>query len=320
MAVTLERIREARERISPYVAKTPMLRLKNLDAYLGCEVYVKAECMQNAGSFKLRGAMNKALSLSREELDCGIVAASSGNHGRAISFAGQMLGAKVTVVMPNTAPAIKVKNVKALGAEVVQCENSERFVVADKVCAERGATLVPPFNDEDVMCGQGTVGLEILEQLPEVNKVISPVSGGGLLGGLATAIRESTDKVEVYGAESAVLPRWSVSLAAGTPTKVEQQGKNLADALMAQIPGELCWPYVAKNAAGVAAVDNEYLLKAWKLLLMEGKVLCEPSSAIGLAAVLQGLVPVKPTDKVCFLVSGGNVAFEQLKVFEEVEI
>ena len=259
-------------------------------------------------------------SLSAEELKGGIVAASSGNHGRAISFAGQMLGAKVTVVMPNTAPAIKAKNVKALGAEVMLCENAERFIVAERVCTEKGATLVPPFNDEDVMCGQGTVGLEIIEQLPEVDKVVSPVSGGCLLGGLATAIRESTDTVEVYDAEPASLPRWSVSLASGKPTKVEQKRKVLTDALMALIPGEICWPYVSKNIAGVVPVEDEYLLRAWKLLLMAGKVLCEPSSAIGIGAVLQGLIPVKPTDKVCFLVSGGSVAFEQLKMLEGIEI
>lgn len=317
MALTLEKICEARERIAHYVTKTPLLRLRGMDAFLNCKVYAKAECMQLTGSFKFRGAMNKALSLTPEQLGRGIVAASSGNHGRAISYAAKLLGAKAVIVMPFTAPQIKVSAIKALDAEVVQCETSERFKVAKEICVKRGATMVHPFNDEDIMAGQGTAGLEIAEQLPELDKLIIPVSGGGLFSGVSTAVKALAPKVKIYGAEPAALPRYSVSLKAGAPTKVDLK-KSVADALVTQIPGDKCFPCVAKNADGFAAVEDEFLLKGMKILLMEGKLLCEPSSAIGIGAVLQGLVRVEPEDSVCFLISGGNLAFEQLRILDNV--
>ena len=319
MSLTIERIRQAQARIAPYTARTPLLRLQNLDESLGCEVYAKAECMQITGAFKLRGAMNKALTLTPEELGRGIVAASSGNHGKGIAYAAKLLGAKATIVMPYTAAPVKVDAIRALGAEIVQCDVSERFEVAERLCRERGATMVPPFNDEDVMAGQGTAGLEIMEQCPELNAVVVPVSGGGLISGVSTAVKAVSPETRVYGAEPAALPRYSESLKAGKPVKVEPK-KSIADALVAQTPGSLCFPCVAAHTDGFAAVDDAFLLKGMKLLLTEGKLLCEPSSAIGLGAVLQGLIPVKKTDKVCFLISGGSVALEQLKILEGVTI
>ena len=319
MSLTLETIFEAKNRISPYITKTPLIRLEKLDEILGCQVYLKAECMQITGAFKLRGAVNKIKKLSPEQLSCGIVAASSGNHGKAVAYTAKKLGIPATIVMPKTAPEIKVKAIKELGAEVIQCETSERFAVAEKICQEKHATMVPPFNDEDIMAGQGTAGIEIMEQCPEIDKVIVPVSGGGLISGVATAIKGINKAVNVYGAEPAALPRYTTSLQAGKPVKVEQK-KSIADALVAQIPGNICFPYVAANTDGFFDVEDVYLLKAWKLLLTEGKVLCEPSSAIGMGAVLQGLAEVKKEEKVCFLISGGSVGLEQLKVLEEVSI
>ena len=293
--------------------------MEKLDEFLGCQVYLKAECMQITGAFKLRGAVNKIKTLTPEQLSCGIVAASSGNHGKAVAYTAKKLGAKATIVMPYTAPAIKVNAIKELGAEVVQCDTSERFEVAERICKERNATMVPPFNDEDIMAGQGTSGIEIMEQCPDIDKVIVPVSGGGLIGGVSTAIKGMNSSVKVYGAEPAALPRYSASLKVGKPVKVEQK-KSIADALVAQIPGDKCYPYIAKNTDGFFDVEDEYLLKAWKLLLTEGKILCEPSSAIGIGAVLQGLAKVEKDEKVCFLISGGSVGLEQLKVLEEVTL
>ena len=319
MVLTLEKIRAAGERISGYAVKTPLLRLSAMDSFLGCRVYVKAECMQVTGSFKFRGAVNKALSLTPEQLGRGIVAVSSGNHARGISYAAKLLGAKVTVVMPLTATAIKVSNTKALGAEVIQCENQERFKVAERICAERGAVMVHPFNDEDIMAGQGTAGLEIAEQCPELDRLIIPISGGGLFSGVSTAVKALAPKVKVYAAEPSALPRYTVSVKAGTPTAVPPK-KTVADALVSLIPGDKCFPCVAANADGIAAVDDEFILKGMKLLLAEGKVLCEPSSAIGIGAVLQGLIKVNPEDNVCFLISGGNVALDQLSILDDVVI
>ena len=319
MALTILEIEAARIRIAPYIIQTPLLRMKNLDQYLGCEVYAKAECMQTTGSFKLRGAMNKILSLSEEELQRGIVAASSGNHGKAIAYACKKLGVKATIVLPNSVAKVKEDTIRKWGAEIIKCDVSERFEAAEKLCKERNATLVPPFNDETVMAGQGTAGLEIMEQCPELNMVIVPTSGGGLIGGVSTAIKAVSPETVVFGAEPAVLPRYSASLKAGEPILVEKN-RTIADALVTQIPGSICFPYVAANTDGFADVDEEYILKGMKLLLTEGKLLCEPSSGISIGAVLQGLIPVKPADKVCFFISGGSVSLEQLHQLEGIEI
>lgn len=179
MELTLETIRAAHARIAPYIVQTPLLRLPALDDALGCEVYAKAECMQRTGAFKLRGAMNKILALTEDERARGFVAASSGNHGRAVAYAAQRFGTHACIVMPETAPAVKQAAIRALDAELVLCDAAERFDVAARICAERGATMVPPFNDPLVMAGQGTVGLEILAQCPETDAVVVPVSGGG---------------------------------------------------------------------------------------------------------------------------------------------
>ena len=311
--------RQARIRIEPYIVHTPLLRLKNLDQYLGCEVYAKAECMQTTGSFKLRGAMNKILSLSEKELQRGIVAASSGNHGKAIAYACKKLGIKATIVLPDSVARIKEDTISKWGAEIVKCDVSQRFEVAKKLCQERNATLVPPFNDETVMAGQGTAGLEIMEQCPELDMVIVPTSGGGLIGGVSTAIKSVSPGTVVFGAEPAVLPRYSASLRAGKPVLVEKN-RTIADALVTQIPGDVCFPYVAAHTDGFADVDEEYILRGMKLLLTEGKLLCEPSSGISIGAVLQGLIPVKQTDRVCFFISGGSVSLEQLHQLESIEI
>ena len=317
MPLTIREIEVARNRIAPYITQTPLLRMKNLDQYLGCEVYAKAECMQITGSFKLRGAMNKILSLSEEELRRGIVAASSGNHGKAIAYACKKLGVKATIVLPNSVAKVKEDAIRKWGAEIVKCDVSERFEVAEKLCQERNSTLVPPFNDETVMAGQGTAGLEMLDQCPELDMVIVPTSGGGLIGGVSTAIKAVSPGTVVFGAEPAVLPRYSASLRAGKPIMVEKR-KTVADALVTQIPGSICFPYVAAHTDGFADVDEEYIINGMMLLLTEGKLLCEPSSGISIGAILQGLIPVKPTDKICFFISGGSVSLEQLYQLESI--
>lgn len=317
--LTMERIQEARTRIQDYIVETPLLRMYALDKYLHCQVYVKAENMQITGAFKLRGALNRALSLSQEERDRGLVCASSGNHGRGIAYAARLLGTAAVVVMPRTAPQVKVDAIRELGAEVVQCEASDRFDVAERICKERGATLIPPYNDEFVMAGQGTAGLEIGAQCPELDSVVVPVSGGGLIGGVSTALKAVLPSVKVYGAEPAALPRYSRSLAAGKAVQVPYC-QTLADALVSQMPGSKCFPVVQAHVDGVVPVSDEFMLKGMKLLLTQGKLLAEPSSCIGMGAVLQGQLSVRPEEKVCFLISGGSVGISQLAVLEDVSV
>ncbi|MBR4702810.1 MAG: threonine/serine dehydratase [Oscillospiraceae bacterium] len=315
MPVTIETIREAQERISPYSLRTPCLRLNSLDEFLGCQVYVKAECMQITGAFKLRGALNKLLSLPREQLQGGVVAASSGNHGRAVAYGAKLLGASAAIVMPRTAPGIKIDGIRSLGAEVVLCDVSQRFRVAEELCRERNAAMVPPFNDPAVMAGQGTAGIELVEQCPPLDMVVVPVSGGSLLGGVSAAVKALSPETRVFGAEPEALPRYSASLSAGGPVTVERHA-TVADALASDTPGSLCFPLVQKHADGVVPVDDAFTLRGMKLLLLEGKLLAEPSSCIGIGAVLQGRLPVSPGMKVCFLISGGNVGLDQLDLLK----
>ena len=226
MSMTLETIRAAHARIAPYIVPTPLLRLPALDDALGCEVYVKAECMQRTGAFKLRGAMNKILALTDAERARGFVAASSGNHGRAVAYAAQRFGTHACIVMPETAPAVKQAAIRALGAELVLCDASERFAVAARLCAERGAAMVPPFNDELVMAGQGTVGLEIMAQCPEIDAVVVPVSGGGLIGGVSTAVKALAPRSRAIRRACApgIRCRWSKSARSRTRSSRRSQG------------------------------------------------------------------------------------------------
>lgn len=317
MSLFFEEIKAARQRIAPYIVETPLLRLPALDPYLGCEVYAKAECLQITGAFKLRGAMNKMLKLTPEQLQRGVVTASSGNHGKALSHAARLLGAKATVVIPDTAPDIKVNAIKKLGADVVRSTTVERFQVADRIAAEKGGIVVPPYNDEDIMSGQGTIGLEICQQMPDLDKVIVPLSGGGLLSGVATAIKETCPHITVIGAEPAALPRYTVSLEKGEPTAVEQK-PTLADALVSNRPGPLCFPWIQKYVDQIVDVTDEDMLRGARHLLLDGHLLAEFSSAIGIGAVLGGLVEVKPTDKVCFVLSGGSVDLPQLDILNNL--
>ncbi len=319
MGLTIREIEQARARIAPYITETPLLRLPQLDTALGCRVYAKAECMQTTGSFKLRGAMNRLLTLGEEALSRGIVAASSGNHGKAVAYAARQLHVKATVVLPYTAAKVKVETIRAWGAEIVQCDVAERFEVAERLSRERGAAYVPPFNDEAVMAGQGTAGVELMAQCPELDAVVLPVSGGGLIGGVATAVKAVSPGTRVYGAEPAALPRYTASLAAGRPVAVEKR-PTVADGLVSNQPGDVCFPYVARYTDGFADVTEEDILRGMKLLLLEGKLLAEPSSAVGIGAALAGQLPLSGEDRVCFFISGGSVALEQLRMLEDVPV
>ena len=309
--ISIGDIREAAERIAPYVRTTPLVRLEALDGHLGCKVYLKLENLQVTGSFKFRGAMNAALQLSEGQIARGFVAASSGNHGKALAHVAKMLGTAATIVIPDTAPQVKVDAIASLGATIVRSSVEERFEVATRIATETGASLIPPYDDYRIMAGQGTIGLEIASMLPDASVVIAPVSGGGLLGGVSTAIKEALPNARVFGAEPAARPRWTASLAAGVPVTVQSR-PTLADALVTLSPGKMTFPVVQAYADGVVTVDEESLLSASKLLLTEGKILAEFSSAIGIAAVRERLIEVSSQDKVCFIVSGGSIGLDQV--------
>lgn len=318
MEFGIENIENAQERIKDNIVKTPLIRSENLDNFLGFEVYLKLENMQKTGSFKFRGAMNKILSLNEEELRKGVICASSGNHGKAIAYAAKELGIPAIVVMPNTAPINKIKAIEDLEAKVVKCDASERFKVAEELQMKYGMTMAPPFDDYEVMAGQGTCGLEIVDEVSDLDYVIVPVSGGGLVGGVATAIKGRSPHTKVIGAEPKNAAAYTVSLKAGQVSTAEQIG-TIADALVSITPGVKNFPIVRDRVDHFMDVSEEYILKGMKLLLMEGKILAEPSSGIGIGGVLEGKVEISKNSKVCFIISGGSVALGQLELLNDVE-
>ncbi|MGA3673792.1 threonine ammonia-lyase [Lysinibacillus agricola] len=304
--LTLEQIHTAKRRISSYVYETPMIRLNGLDELLGCQVYIKAENMQKTNSFKLRGALNKMLSMPLEQLQQGVVAASSGNHGKGVAYAAKLLNIKATIVLPDSAPTVKVKGIRALGAEVVQCKLAERHVITEKLSRNHGYCIIHPYDDYDIMAGQGTAGLEIFAQLPDVNTIVVPIGGGGLMSGIATAIKSMAPHIKIIGVEPAVVSRYAKSLEAGERLLLEEQ-KSLADALLTLQPGERNFPIVQQLVDEVVSVEEALIHRGMKTLLSAGKIIAEPSSSIGIGAALQGALPIHKHEKVCFLISGGNV-------------
>ena len=308
LAVCLDDIKAASERLAPYVKRTPILRAEKLDDDLGCEVYFKPECLQKTGSFKIRGATNKILTLTQEEKDRGIIASSSGNHAQGVAYAAGLLGIKATIVLPTNAPQVKVDNTRALGAEVVQYGfgSIERYKKLYEIVAEKGYTVIHSFNDPALIAGQGTVGYEIMQDLSDVDTVVVPLGGGGVLAGVAVAVKESNPAVRVVGVEPSRIPRYSESRKAGKPVEVELQD-TVADGLMITTTGSNTYPIIEKYVDEVIPVDDEYIVRALNEIVYKGKVLVEPSAAIGVAAVLSGALKVRKDEKVCFVLTGGNI-------------
>ncbi|MDW7685064.1 MAG: threonine/serine dehydratase [Bacillota bacterium] len=318
--VTIEAIQEAQKRIAPYVSKTPLLHLNNLDEYLGCQAYAKMESFQKTNSFKVRGALNALMTLPEDVLKKGIITASSGNHGKAIAFAAKQLGTKAHVVVPENAPKIKVEGIQSYGAEIILCVPAERFSVAKKLSEKYDLSYVSPFDDNDIMAGQGTAGLEILEQLPDVDYIIVPIGGGGLIGGLSTAVKETNSHIKIIGVEPTSVARYSNSFAVGHPVALPPESRSVADGLQTLKPGNLNFPVVKKYVDKIVTVDEDNILKATKLFLTSGKLLAEISSCITLGAFLQGAIKFNPDDKVVLFISGGNIGMDQFNKFKDISI
>ena len=308
LAVSLKDIKAASERLAQYVKHTPILRAEKLDETLGCEVYFKPECLQKTGSFKIRGATNKILTLTEEERAKGIIASSSGNHAQGVAFAAKLLGIKATIVLPTNAPQVKVDNTRALGAEVVQYGfgSIERYKKLYEIVAEKGYTVVHSFNDPALIAGQGTVGYEIMQDLKDVDTVVVPLGGGGVLAGVAVAVKEMNPAVRVVGVEPERIPRYSESRKAGKPVEVELKD-TVADGLMITTTGSNTYPIIETYVDEVIPVADEYIIRALNEIVYKGKVLVEPSAAIGVAAVLSGALKVRKDEKVCFVLTGGNI-------------
>lgn len=314
--VGINDIKQAAARISGKVRRTPLLRGDKLDSLWGAEVYFKPENLQLTGSFKIRGATNKILSLTDEERARGIIASSSGNHAQGVAYAARTLGIKATLVLPENAPRSKVEGCKNLGAEVILhgFGSIERYNKLYEIQAEKGYTLVHSYNDPDLIAGQGTAGLEIMEDLPDVDTVVVPLGGGGLLAGVAAAVKETRPGVRVVGVEPANIQRYAESRRAGRPVKVEM-GPTLADGLMITVTGENNYPLIEKYVDEIVPASDDFIRKALMEIVFKAKLLVEPSAAVGVAAALQGSFKVKPGEKICYFLSGGNIDPEKLADF-----
>ena len=311
--ITLQDIREAAERINPYIRRTSLLRETPLDKILGCQTYLKPEMLQITGAFKLRGALSKILSLPPDEQKRGIITSSSGNHGQACAYAGQLLGIHVTVVVPKDTPTVKIENAKAMGADVILWERSydERMKKVRAEMAEHGYVLVHAFEDYTVMAGQGTIGLEIMEDLPDVETVLVPIGGGGLISGISTAIKESKPNVRVVGVQAAAGCPYYVSRQNGHPSTVQCR-PTVADGLYSYKPGENPYPIIEKYVDDIVIVEEEDIKEALRLVANVAKLVAEPSACVGIAALLSGKVNTRLDEKVCTVLTSGNWSIDKI--------
>lgn len=311
--VTLQDVFDAQTRIMPHLHRTPMLTSHMLGELAGVELGMKAEVFQKTGSFKPRGALNAALTLSPEQRERGLVTLSAGNHGQGLAFAGSMVGARTVVFMPKTAVPTKVAAIRGYGAETMFSENMEGiFEQMEAYRLGHGMTFVSPFSDPAVIAGQGVVGLEILEDMPDVENIIVAAGGGGLISGIAVAVKSQRPDVRVVGVEPYGANIVRQSLDAGRPlaaTRID----TIADGLAAPFAGELSQAIIEHYVDDVILVSDEEIINALRLILTRVKVLVEPSGAAAFAGLLSGKTGVKPGSKTVVILSGGNIDPERLK-------
>jgi threonine dehydratase len=308
--MTPDEIRAAAIRIRPFVQRTPVLGSTTLSRLAGCELFFKCELFQKTGSFKYRGATNAVQKLPAEVAARGVVTHSSGNHAQALALAAKVRGIRATVVMPRTAPAVKKAAVLGYGATVIDCEPTlaAREDAAGKVVAETGATLIPPFDHADVIAGQGTIALELLEDCPQLSSIIVPVGGGGMLSGVAIAAKNINTNIKIIGAEPAAADDACRSKASGERIVAQPPPQTVADGLMTTL-GQLTWPVVRDHVDEICTVSEAEIIAAMRLVWERMKLVIEPSAAVGVAVALQAKPVVDgPTG---IILCGGNVSLDQ---------
>ena len=309
--LTLKDIASAHDRIRPYIHRTPVLTNNSLNEFTGANLFFKCENFQKAGSFKIRGATNTVELLTQDEMDKGVATTSSGNHGAALSMAVTRREGKTKVVMPHNTPKIKVDNVERNGGEVVWCEpdqSSREQVLAD-LLNESGATVVHPYNDERIIAGQGTCAKELLEDHPEIQIIVSPVSGGGLLSGTLLSAKEMNEQVSVYGAEPAEADDAYRSLQNGEIVPNDTIN-TICDGLRAQI-GTITFPIIQKYVDEIITLSEDEILDSMKMIWERLKIIVEPSCSISLAAIIKNKNKFSGKN-VGLIMSGGNVDLNQI--------
>ncbi len=316
--VSLEDIRAAAARIAPIARVTPLV---DVSGPAGRPFFLKCESLQPAGAFKIRGAFNMVAQLTPAERAAGVITYSSGNHGQAMALAARTLGAPAVVVMPTTAPKVKIEGARAFGAEVIFAgtTSADRRARAEAEASRRGLTMVPPFDHEWIIAGQGTAGLEILDQRPDVAAVLVPIGGGGLAAGVAAAIKWSRPDVKVIGVEPAGAAKMKVSLDAGHPVTLPKT-ETVADGLMPVRPGDLTFAHVQKFVDRVITVEDKDIIAAVLWIFANARLVAEPSGAATTAAVLSGALDsaLRIEGPIVAIVSGGNMGVEKLAEWSQV--
>jgi threonine dehydratase len=300
-------IEAARARIRDSVFLSPCAYSETFSRITGSKVSFKLENLQMTGSFKERGALNKMLLLTPEERACGVIAASAGNHAQGVSYHATRQGVRAQIVMPLTTPLNKISSTRAYGAEVALhgTNYDEAFEEAQRRCAAGGLTFIHPFDDEAVIAGQGTIGLELIEQNPYLDAVVVPIGGGGLIAGIACAIKETNPKIKIIGVQTARLPSMARALAEGAPTTLPP-ATTIADGIAVRRAGLRTLPLVKKYVDEVVTVDEEEIANAILLLLEREKTVAEGAGAVALAALVQKKITL-PGKKVALVVAGGNI-------------
>jgi len=313
--VTLERIQQAQERLRGVAVRTPLLRTRFGDI----ELFLKPENLQPIGSFKLRGAYNKIASLTPEQRKRGVIAYSSGNHAQGVAYAARAMGCHATIVMPNNTPKLKLEKTKALGAEIVIVgpASDERKGRAEQLATEHGYALVPPYDDEAIVAGQGTVGIEIIEDLPDAATVLVSVGGGGMVSGIAAAVKSLRPDARVYGVESELGAKGKASFEAGhrVTFPAEETSRTIADGMRTQSVGECNFELIQRYADGFISVSEDEIRESVRRLAFDAHLISEPSGAVPTAAALFHRDEFPSGGKTVAIISGGNIA---PKMFKEI--
>ncbi len=312
-ASDLNSVRQAAQRISAWAHRTPVMTCATLDRLAERALFFKCEHLQKAGAFKFRGACNAVMKLDAGVAARGVVTHSSGNHAQALALAAQLRGIPAHVVMPRNASPVKRRAVEGYGGQVIECEPTlaAREATATAVLAETGGTLVPPYNDPDVLAGQGTVALELLEQVPDLDALVAPVGGGGLVGGLCVAAKELQPSLRIFAAEPLGADDAARSKAMGMLIP-QTAPRTIADGLLTSL-GSLTWPILRDHVERVITVQEDEIIRAMRLAWERAKLLIEPSAAVAVAAVLSTeFRALTQVSRVGVVLSGGNVNLDQL--------
>jgi len=309
--VTIEHVRAAARRLEGIAHRTPVMTSRTLNARTGAQIFLKCENFQRMGAFKFRGAYNRIVQLNADERRAGVVAFSSGNHAQGVALASKLLGVPAVIVMPDDAPKAKIDATREYGAEIVFYDRhrSHRAEIAQRICAEREATLVPPFDDPHIIAGAGTAVLELMEEVEGLEAIVTPVGGGGLLSGSAVAAHGFDSDVEIYGVEPQAGNDFQQSLDRGEIVHIEVP-RTIADGLQTQAPGEITFATIRAHRGTIVTISDEQLRDAMRFAFERLKIVIEPSGAAGIAAILFGKIPVAGK-RIGVVISGGNVDAER---------